>query len=472
VIYTPHAYQDHATEHIIDHPYSGLFLDMGLGKTVATLTAINRLMFDYFEISKVLVIAPKRVAEDTWTAERDKWDHLKHLRISKVLGTEKQRKEALKAKAEIYIINRENVVWLIGHLQGYWPFDMVVVDELSSFKSPKAQRFKHLRMVRPKMTRVVGLTGTPAPNSLMDLWPQIYLLDQGERLGKTITGYREKYFNPGAKNGHVVYEYKLKKVSDFEKDLVGDDYYEKKIYELIGDICISMKAEDYLDLPKRIDHVVEVTLPPKVMQQYKEFERKQVLTLFGNDEEISVPNAAALTNKLMQFANGAVYDENRNWHEVHKCKLEALEELIEAANGQPGLCFYTFIHDKERIHKHLSEYKPVNLKTPEDIKRWNEKKIPLMTMHPASGGHGLNLQAGGHYVYWFGPTYSLELYLQAVARVDRQGQIYPVQNFRLIAKGTIDEDVLEASNLKKDGQDALMDAVKAIVKKYKIQKAI
>jgi SNF2 family DNA or RNA helicase len=363
MIYTPHPYQDHATDHIIDHPYCGLFLDMGLGKTVATLTAIDRLMFDNCEVSKVLVIAPKRVAEDTWTTEKEKWDHLQHLRISKVLGTERQRKEALKAKADIYIINRENVVWLIAHLQGYWPFDLVVVDELSSFKSSKAQRFKALRMVRPKMKRVVGLTGTPAPNSLMDLWPQLYLLDQGERLGKTITSYREKYFNPGAKNGHVVYEYKLKTVSDIEKELIGADYYEKKIYELIGDICISMKKEDYLDLPKRIDHVVEVTLSAKVMQQYREFEKKQVLTLFGNDEEISVPNAAALTNKLMQFANGAVYDEKRDWHEVHTAKLEALEELVEAANGQSVLNFYTFRHDQERIHKHLKAYNPASLKT-------------------------------------------------------------------------------------------------------------
>lgn len=460
--YIPHPYQEHATEHIIEHPFAGLFLDMGLGKTVSTLTAIDRLLFDLCEISRVMVIAPKRVAEDTWTTEAQKWDHLRHLRISRVLGTERQRKEALQAKADIYVINRENVAWLVSHYGGAFPFDMLVIDELSSFKSAKATRFKALRQVRPKISRVVGLTGTPVPNGLLDLWPQLYLLDMGERLGKTLTSYRERYFVEGKRNGHVVYDYKLRKP---ESDLLGDDFYQREIYDRISDICISMKAEDYLQLPERLDLNIDIHLSPKTKNLYDEFERKQILALDDLDD-ISAVNAAALTNKLLQFANGAVYDSEAVWHEVHKEKLEALEEIIENANGHPVLVFYSYKHDQERIHRHLKGYRPEDLKDSTTISRWNKREIPVLLAHPASAGHGLNLQAGGNIIVWFGLPWSLELYLQAVARLDRQGQVESVINHRLIAKGTMDEDVLLALDRKAGGQEALMQAVKARIDKY------
>ncbi len=452
--FTPHPYQEHAIEHIIDHPGAGLFLEMGLGKTVATLTAVDQLL-SRLEVTKVLVIAPKRVAEDVWTTETAKWDHLKHLKISLVLGTERQRKEALLAKADIYVINRENVVWLVGHYGTAFPYDMVVIDELSSFKTAKAQRFKALRQIRPRVDRVVGLTGTPAPNGLLDLWPQLYLLDQGERLGKTLTGYRDKYFKPGKRNGHIIYEYNLK-VNDSE------------IYSQISDICISMKREDYLQLPDRIDTTTMITLPPKIMDKYLDFEKKQILAMDDIDD-ISVLNAAALTNKLLQFANGAVYDDEKMWHEVHAEKLEAIEEKMEAANGQPVLIFYSYKHDLERLKRTLKQYKPQEIKGSEDVKRWNDGDIQLLLAHPASAGHGLNLQYGGNIIYWFGVPWSLELYQQAVARLDRQGQVRPVVNDRFICKGTMDEDVLASLDSKADVQEALMQAVKARVVKYRKQ---
>lgn len=464
MIYTPHNYQRHATEHILENTSCGLFLDMGLGKSVSTLTAIDKLMYEEFEIQKTLVIAPKKVAEDTWSGEIEKWDHLKHLKISKVLGTERQRIEALRVKADIYAINRENVAWLITFYGGAFPFDMVVIDELSSFKNAKSIRFKALRTVRPKIKRVVGLTGTPAPNGLLDLWPQLYLLDGGERLGKTLTSYREKYFNPGKRNGHIVYEYNLKNEKD--NDLLGGEIYEKEIYEKIGDICISMKTEDYLDLPKRIDRINLVTLPPKIMDQYFEFEKKLILSLDDVDD-ISALNAAGLTNKLRQFSNGAVYDSEHNWHEVHNEKLEALAEDMEAANGEPALIFYQYKSDLERILKYFKSYKPVVLKGSEHIKLWNERKIPMLITHAASAGHGLNLQFGGDLMFWFGVDWPLELYQQGVKRTDRQGRTKPVINTRIIAKGTIDEDVLKSLENKANVQDAVMNAVKARIKKYK-----
>ncbi|MFA7195669.1 MAG: DEAD/DEAH box helicase, partial [Candidatus Neomarinimicrobiota bacterium] len=427
--------------------------DMGLGKTVATLTAINKLMYEDLEVDKVLVIAPKRVAEDTWTTETLKWDHLRHLRLSIVLGSEKQRKEALKQKADIYVINRENVAWLVGLYQNAFPFDMVVIDELSSFKSAKAIRFKSLRMVRPLVKRVVGLTGTPAPNSLIDLWPQLYLLDMGERLGKNITRYRETYFRPNRRNGHVVFDYKLL------------DGSQKAIYNKISDICISMKAKDYLQLPERITKDVRIYLSERDKLKYDEFERDQILAIEDADE-ISAVNAAALTNKLLQFANGAIYDVNKDWHSVHPAKLEALEETVEAATGQPVLIFYSYKHDLERIKKKLKAYKPRTLDSREDIKAWNRGEIPVLLAHPASAGHGLNLQAGGNIIIWFGNTWSLELYQQANARLDRQGQTKPVVVYRCITSGTMDEDVIKAIERKTSGQDALMEAVKARIKKY------
>jgi len=453
MIYTPHPYQDFATEHIINNESAGLFLEMGLGKTVAALTAIDRLINDYFEVSRVLVIAPLRVADETWAAEVEKWDHLKHLRIAKVLGPAAKRIDALRSPADVYIINRENVPWLVGHYGTAWPFDMVVIDELSSFKAPGALRFKALKQVRPLMRRVVGLTGTPAPNSLVDLWPQVYLLDEGQRLGRFVTRFRQEYFSPGRTNGQIVFDYKPHADS------------ERRIYEKISDICISMKAEDYLQLPARIDRRVNVVLPDKLKTMYDDFERAQVLELMSGD--IDAVNAAALTGKLLQFANGAVYDNDGAAQELHHEKLTALEEILDTANGAPVLVFYAYKHDRARIHRHLKAYTPHELKTSDDIRAWNEGRISLLLAHPASAGHGLNLQAGGHIVVWFGLTWSLELYQQANARLHRQGQTKPVIVHHLIGKGTIDEDVMAALESKADRQEALMQAVKARIAKYK-----
>lgn len=450
-----HNYQTFAVQHIISHPEAGLLLDMGLGKTVSTLTAIKKLMDEYLEVNKVLIIAPKRVAESTWCDEIEKWEHLKGLTVSKILGSQKQRKEALKASADIYTINRENVVWLVSHLQGYWPFDMVVIDELSSFKSSKSARFRALRLVRPKTNRIVGLTGTPAPNGLIDLWSQIYLLDMGERLERTITAYRTKYFRPGRTNGQIVFDYKLNNGS------------EEAIYKRIGDICISMKAEDYLQLPERIDRTVDVHLSEKLTKQYLEFEKEQVLALENEDGDIPAVNAAALSNKLLQFSNGAIYDSERNVHEIHSEKLEALEEIVEAANGQPVLVFYSFRHDVSRIMRKLKSFHPKEIGGPDDIKAWNDGRLPLLLAHPASAGHGLNLQGGGHIIVWFGLPWSSELYQQANARLYRQGQSKPVIIHHLIAKGTMDEDVMKALGNKIDKQEALMQAVKARIQKWR-----
>lgn len=449
-----HEYQKAAVQHIIDHEAAGLFLDMGLGKTVSTLTAVNLLMNVYMEVTKVLVIAPKRVAEDTWTTECEKWEHLRGLRVSRVLGTEKKRKAALKADADIYVINRENVVWLVAQLKGWWPFDMIVIDELSSFKSNTAARFKALRQVRPMTSRVVGLTGTPAPNGLIDLWPQMYLLDMGERLEKTITAYRAKYFRPGRTNGQVVFDYKPNTGS------------EEAIYKRISDICISMKAEDYLDLPDMIEIPVEVSMNERQMAQYEKFEEEQVLKL-QEEGDISAVNAAALSNKLLQYANGAIYDTERNIHELHEAKLDALEEIVEAANGSPVLVFYSFRHDVARILKRLKAYHPKEIGGQEDIQAWNEGKIAVMMAHPASAGHGLNLQKGGHIMVWFGLPWSLELYQQANARLHRQGQSQPVRNYIIMTKGTMDADVRKALSGKTDRQDALMEAVKARIEKWR-----
>lgn len=453
--YTPHAYQQHAINHVIKHPFSALLLEMGLGKSSATLTAIDQLMHDYMEVNKVLVIAPKRVAEDTWTSEINKWDHLKHLTVSKVLGSEVNRKKALFKKADIYVINRENVEWLVQYIGAMWPFDMVVVDELSSFKSAKSRRFKALRAIRPKIKRLVGLTGTPAPNGLIDLWSQMYLLDQGERLGKTIGAYRAAFFKPGKQVGHIVYNYRLLPEA------------EQQIFSRIEDICVSMRAEDYLELPERIDNVVKVKLEEKTLKAYYEFEKKEILAL-ANGDEISTPNAAALTNKLLQFANGAIYDEQRVWHKFHDDKLDQLEELIEAANGKPVLVFYTYKHDLERI-KERFKGKVVTFEdggTSKVMQRWNNKEIEILCGHPASCSHGLNLQAGGHIMIWFGLPWSLELYQQAVARLDRQGQVETVTNHILLSEGTMDEDVWKALSNKSVGQDVLMEAVKARIEKY------
>jgi len=443
--YTPHDYQDYAANQILDKPACGILLDLGMGKTVVTLTAIDELLFDRFEVKKVLVIAPLRVAEDTWSKECEKWDHLKHLRIAKVLGTEKSRIAALKSKADIYIINRENVVWLVEHYGKAWPFDMVVVDELSSFKSAKSMRFKALRKVRPLMKRIVGLTGTPTPNGLLDLWPQIYLLDRGERLGKTLGGYRERYFDPDKRNLEMIFSYKLKPEA------------EKAIYEKISDICVSMKAQDYLQMPARIDNFVRVEMDSKEKALYKQLERDMLLPFTGGD--IDAANAAVLSNKLLQMANGAVYDEFGAVRQIHRRKIDAIEDLWEGANGKPILVFYAYKHDKERLQEFFKTARVLN--TSQDITDWNAGTIPVALAHPASAGHGLNLQAGGHIIIWFGIPWSLELYQQANGRLYRQGQNESVIIHHIVTSETIDEDVIKALDRKDTGQAALLEAVKA-----------
>lgn len=440
--YVPHEYQEYAEEFILGHVACGLFLGMGLGKTVIALTAINELMFDYFDIAKVLVIAPLRVAQNTWNAECEKWEHLRNLRISKVLGSQKERRLALNRKADVYVINRENVEWLTREYK--WDFDMVIIDELSSFKSSSAKRFKALRRMRPRINRVVGLTGTPAPNGLMDLWAEINLLDMGERLGRFLGNYRRDYFVPDKRNRQVIFSYKPR------------EHAEDAIYQKISDICVSMKACDYLKMPERIENRIEVSMSDKEMAMYKQLERDMLLPFEKGD--IDAVNAAALSNKLLQMANGAVYDENRAVRQIHDRKLDALEDLIEGANGKPVLIFYSFIHDKDRIEK---RFKAKLLKTPEDILKWNRGEIPVAIAHPASVGHGLNLQAGGSTAIWFGLSWSLELYSQANARLWRQGQKETVVIHHIITKGTIDEQVMKALELKEHGQTALIEAVKA-----------
>ena len=450
-----HGYQLAAIDHIVSLSYSGLFLDMGLGKTISTLTAINKLMYEELDITNALVIAPKRVAETVWSSEIDKWDHIRHLKISKVIGTEKQRKAALKAKADIYIIGRDNVAWLCGQYGGSMlPFDMLVIDESSSFKNPRSIRFKALRKVQPSFKRVVILTGTPAPNGLMDLWSQIYLLDRGERLGKFITQYREIYFKPNQRNGAIVYNYKLLEDS------------ESKIHRKISDICISMKAEDYIDMPDTVLNDIEVKFPPALQKKYDDFEREQVLRLFEDSEEITAMNAAALSNKLLQFANGAVYDEDKNYHEVHKLKLDAAEEVVENASGKPVLIAWTYKHDRDRLMERLKKYNPEQLEGEEQINRWNRGEIQVLLMHPASGGHGLNLQYGGSIVLWFGQTWSLELYQQLNARLNRQGQKDTFVLNRIVAHNTIDQDVIASLNRKDAKQEGLIEAVKYRIEKY------
>ncbi|EPH98168.1 SNF2 domain protein [Enterococcus faecalis 13-SD-W-01] len=398
------------------------------------------------------MIAPLSVAKKTWTDEIEKWDQLKHLTFSKILGNEKKRLEALNKKADVYLINRENVEWLVNYYQRAWPFKTVIIDELSSFKSNGAKRFKALKKVRPKMERVIGLTGTPSPNTLLDLWPQIYLLDQGERLGKTITQYRNKYFVPAQKNGHIVHSWKL---------IPGA---EEAIYEKISDICVSMKAKDYLKLPPRTDNIMKIELADSDKRKYKELEREYVLEL--SDSDVVASNAATLSNKLLQLSNGAIYDENGEAKEIHSKKLEALESIIEEAQGQPVLVFYQYKHDLERILKKFKEAKSLDVSAG-DIEKWNDGKIPILLAHPQSAGHGLNLQKGGHIIVWFGLTWSLEYYQQANARLDRQGQTEPVIVHHLVTKDTIDEQVIESLQNKKVGQDALMSAVKAKIEEYR-----
>lgn len=453
-----HEYQVKAVDMIVNNFNCGLFLDCGLGKTVSTLTAIQELREMGF-IDKVLIIAPKKVAQVTWKDEINNWEHLKGLRISVIDGTAAQRRAAMMADADIYTVSRDNVVWLVVEHGGVkLPYDMVVIDELSSFKNYASKRFKALRRVRKFIPRVVGLTGTPAPNGLIDLWAQMFLIDEGKRLGKTITDYRDRFFTAGRRNGDIVYQWDLKSPAEET---------EQKISDLIKDICISMSAEDYLKMPDKLMYYDRVKLSDKDFKAYKTFEREQVLEFIESGETITAASAAALSNKLQQFANGAMYDADRKVLQLHDEKVEKLKELVEAANGQPVLVAYSFRHDLDKIMEALKEYKPVKLEKPEQIADWNAGKINVLVTHPASAGHGLNLQKGGHIMIWYGLTWALELYQQFNARLYRQGQKKPVSIHHIIATDTVDEKIIKSLDGKDTTQRSLMDAIKEIVELYK-----
>lgn len=439
--YKAHDYQQYATEFVLEHPYCGLILDMGLGKSVITLTALWDLILDSFDCGRVLVVAPKRVAEDTWPKELAKWDHLKGLTYSLVMGSEKERRQALMKRAFIYIINRENVSWLVENYR--WDFDTLVIDELSSFKSAKAQRFRALKKVRPLIKRVIGLTGTPAPNTLIDLWPQIYLLDMGQRLGRFVTHYRERFFVPDKRNREMVYTYKPREGA------------EQQIYELIGDICISMKANDHLKMPELISNRINIQLSPQERKLYETLEKDMFLKLSGG--EIDAVNGASLTGKLLQMASGAVYDTEGRTLRIHERKLDVLEDLIEAANGKPLLVAYWYKHERERIQERFQVRELLSTK---DIDDWNAGRIPVALIHPASLGYGINLQQGGCTLIWFALTWRLELYQQTCARIWRQGQKNTVVIQHLVTVGTHDEDVMRSLERKDVRQAALIEALK------------
>ena len=450
-LFEPRPYQKMGMELICRKPAVALMMDMGMGKTATTLAAIEELMYDRFEVEKALVIAPLRVALTTWPDECAEWDQLSGLRVVTVTGSLKERLSALAADADIYTINRENVVWLVEHYGREWPFDMVVIDESSSFKNSQSKRFKALRRIRPRIKRLVELTGTPAPNGLIDLWSQVYLLDSGERLGKTIGEYRRRWFRPGAGCGHVVYDWVPVKGAD------------KEIYGKISDICVSLKSEDYISLPPVIYNTVKVFLPEKAMAAYRKMERDLVLEI--KDTEIVASTAAALSGKLLQMANGCAYSTNKEMAEVHSAKLEALEEIVESNNQRPLLVFYWFRHDLARIRKRFPD--AVSLEGADTIRAWNEGRIRMLLAHPASAGHGLNLQHGGSTVVWFSLTWSLELYQQANKRLHRPGQRSTVFLHHIVAKGTIDEAVMGALKAKKTGQDGLLEAIRAKIKAYR-----
>lgn len=453
--YVPHPYQGFGQEHAIKNKYCGLILDMGLGKTVISATVIDVLTYEDLSVSKTLIIAPLFVGQNTWPEEFAKWDHLRHITVSVVAGKNiPGRVAALKAKADVYIINRENVSWLVDFYQTAWPFDLTIIDELSSFKDPSSNRFKSLRIARPRMKRVIGLTGTLMPNGLWDVWSQVYLLDQGERLGKNITAFREAFL--------------VKKESGFgyraRKGAI------EEVQALISDICISMKKEDYLQLPGRMEHVIQIRMDDALQKKYDDFEEEQIMTLLDETKasgktDIPALSAGALTGKLLQFSNGAIYDREKNVHPLHDLKLNALEELVEQAAGSQVLIAYNYQHDRDRILKRFPKAR--QLTGPKDIADWNKGKVGIMITHPLSAGHGLNLQAGGNIIVWFGPTWSLELDMQFNARLDRQGQTKPVQVYRLVCTSTMDEQVIKALAAKQDGQDAMMRALKARIDYYK-----
>ena len=454
--FRPYEYQQTAIKWIIDNPRCGLFLDMGLGKTVSTLTAIQQLMDDC-EISRTLVVAPKKVAETTWTTEAQKWDHLKSLKVAKVMGTEKQRKLALAEKADVYVIGRDSFVWLVGIFGGMLPFDVLVIDELTSFKSSKSNRFKAMRMATPTAKRVIGLTGTPAPNGLIDLWAQMYCIDMGERLGRSVTKYRETYFETHKWN-NIIVRCNVKKG------------YDEVIYKKIADICLSMQAKDYLQLPDLINHTIKVQLSTATMRAYTKFEREKVLQFQdehqGETANVLAQSAAGLMNKLSQFANGAIYDEDRNVHNVHDEKLDRLAEIIVAANGNSVLVFYQYKLDAARIAEKFKGYRVKVYTDEKQLIEWNAGQVDILLAHPASTAFGLNMQDGGHYIVWFGTGWNLELYQQANARLHRQGQQYPVQVYNLVCSGTVDERAVTALENKKGVQQGLLDSLNYLIRKH------
>ncbi len=455
--FIPHKYQLTAINHVINVPKCGLFLDMGLGKTVSTLTAIKELKYNRFQVNKVLIIAPKKVAEGTWSKEKDKWNHTKDFRVSLVLGSQQKRIKALSVNADLYIINRENIPWLVDYLRNDWYFDTVVIDESSSFKNSRSKRFKALKMVLPKINRLIELTGTPSPNGVEDLWAQIYLLDQGTRLEKYITHFRAKYMEPNKRNRSQIFDYKVK-----------DGVYDS-IINKISDICISMKSEDYLELPDLSYNEIPVILNDKARRDYDKMERDFVLELEGAEDEITAVNAAALSNKLLQISNGAVYDSSGIYTEVHYAKIEAFLELVERLQGKSLLVFYNFQHDRDRIKKALEKSDLVikELKTTQDEDDWNAGKIDILLTHPASAAYGLNLQEGGNHVCWFGLSWNLEHYQQANKRLHRQGQKEKVIIHHLVTQGTRDEDVMRALDNKAGVQEEIMQSLKARIKKVK-----
>lgn len=457
MIYKPYEYQQVALKWVLSHPRCGLFLDMGLGKSVITLTAIQQLI-DECEISRVLVVAPKKVAETTWTTEADKWEHL-NLKVVKVMGTEKQRNYALSEKADVYVIGRDSFVWVVGKYGGQLPFDMLVIDELTSFKSSKSQRFKAMRMATPTVKRVVGLTGTPAPNGLIDLWAQMYCIDMGASLGTSVTRYRDTYFETHKWN-NIIVRCSVKKGCG------------ELIRARIANACLSMQAKDYLQLPGLIVHTVKIPLSDSTMRAYEKFERDKVVEFAelhtGETANVLANSAAGLMNKLSQFANGAVYDDERNVHTVHDDKIDRLAEIVEAANGSSVLVFYQYKHDVPRIIKKLKGYVVKAYEGETQLQDWNSGKIDVLLAHPASTAFGLNMQQGGHYIVWFGTGWNLELYQQANARLHRQGQRYPVQVYRLICSNTVDERAVAALESKQGVQQGLLDGLNYLMRKHNI----
>ena len=454
----PHAYQQYCIDRLVADPRIALFLDMGLGKTIITLSAIYQLKYSRFAVRKVLIIAPKKVAEATWQREAAKWDGVHILRMQTVLGTRARRLKALNTPADIYIINRENVPWLVEHYRNDWPFDMVVVDESSSFKNPRAKRFKALSYMYPHIKRTVLLTGTPSPNGIIDLWSQIYLLDRGERLGSTFSGFRNRYFTPGERSRDIIYTYDPK------------DGAEDAIMSAIGDIAVSMKAADYLQLPPVVEDTIPVVLDAKARKAYDTMERTMVLELLQSGAQITAASAAALSNKLQQLANGAVYNEEHKPHAVHDCKIEAFMELIEQLNGKSALVFYNFQHDLARIVEALRQtnLRVRVLRGAEDELAWNHGEVDILLAHPASAAYGLNLQDGGNHVVWYGLNWSLELYQQANKRLHRQGQTQTVIVHHLVCTDTRDEDILHALGMKERAQEFVLDSLKARIDKYRV----